>query len=327
MTSLTIGDRMGALVNKDVEEQIAAQKEAWIVAIVGAKLADEATLRDLLTLDVVAVPARKRGRPAAAGKGKGKAKVCDVADGDRCLGCKWGGGDLDKARCSAAAAGERSDQLCSGCGTNWDVVWADRKADGRVSYGTKGANPSDVAWFGFWGVDRLPIWPGETHCVMAKAGAKSNSGNGVAMAKSLDAAAGGSRKRGIWHKAREAWTATAVEAPTELQADTTIVAEASPTSDTPTTAPTSAPTSDAPTGGPRSFDGLTYITHTDAEEVTHVWPIGEWLADAGYEGKVDVTLTDVDTAVGFVDEDGDIIFTDLEIGEVHETASQPTTSD
>ena len=332
MTTLTIGDRIAALANKDVEEQIAAQKEAWIVAIVGAKLADEATLRDLLTLDVVAVPARKRGRPAAGGKGKGKGKaaVCEVADGDRCLGCKWGGGDLGKARCSTPAAGERSDQLCSGCGTSWDVVWADRKADGRVSYGTKNTNPSDVTWFGFWGVDRLPVWPGEQYCVMAKAGKTSSGSTGVSMSKSLDAAAGGKRSRGIWHKAREAWTAAAAEAPTELQADTTVVVEASPTTAAPTTAapaPTAAPTSDGPTGVPRSFDGLTYITLTDAEEVTHVWPIGEWLTDAGYEGKVAVTLTDVDTAVGHVDEDGDIIFTDYEIGDVHETAGQPTTSD
>jgi len=325
MASLSFGNAVMAGIQAAADKQMAAQQQAWIDALVGAKLADEATLRSLLSLDAAPV-ARKRGRPAAATTIK--AKVCDVADGERCLGCKWGGGDLDKARCSVAAVGERSDQLCSGCGTSWDVVWADRKADGRVSYGTKGANPSDVAWFGFWGVDRLPIWPGETHCVMAKAGAKSNSGNGVAMAKSLDSAAGGSRKRGIWHKAREAWTATAVEAPAELKADTTVVAEVSPTNNAPTTtAATTAPTSDAPTGVPRSFDGLTYITLTDTEEVTHVWPIGEWLTDAGYEGTVAVTLTDVDTAVGHVDEDGDIIFTDYEIGDVHETASQPTTSD
>jgi len=321
MTTPSLGDRMGAMVNKDVAEQIAAQKEAWIIAIVGAKLADEATLRDLLTLDVVSVPARKRGRPAAGGKGK--AKVSDVADSERCLGCKWGGGDLDKARCSVAAADGRPDQLCSGCGTSWDVVWSDRKADGRVSYGTKGANPSDVAWFGFWGEDRLPIWPGEQHCVMAKAGAKSNSGNGVAMAKSLDAAAGGNRKRGIWHKAHEAWVAVAAEAPTELVSDDTTVPEGD-------AAVTPVPVSDVRSGVERTFDGLAYTSYTDTtadEPVTHVWPIGDWLAGAGYEGEVAVTLTDLDTAVGFVDADGDICFTDYEVGEVHEATGTPSTSD
>jgi len=317
MASLSFGNAVMAGIQASADKAMAAQQQAWIDALVGAKLADEATLRSLLSLDAV-VP-RKRGRPAAGAAAK--VKVCDVASSDRCLGCKWGGGDLDKAQCSAAASGDRTDQLCSGCGTSWDVVWADRKADGRVSYGTKGANPSDVAWFGFWGVDRLPIWPGEQHCVMAKAGAKSNSGNGVAMAKSLDAAAGGSRKRGIWHQAREAWVAAAVEAPTELQADTTVVAEADATV---------VPEADARTGVERSFDGLAYTTYTDETSspvTTHVWPIGEWLASAGYESKVVVTLTDLDTAVGFVDEDGDIIFTDYEIGEVHEAASKPTSSD
>jgi len=312
MASLSFGNAVMAGIQASADKQMAAQQQAWIDALVGAKLADEATLRSLLSLDAAPV-ARKRGRPAATGTGK--AKVCDVADSDRCLGCKWAAGDLDKARCSVAAADERADQLCSGCGSSWDTVWADRKADGRVSYGKKSATQS-VTWFGFWGVDRPPIWPGEQHCVMAKAGTKG-SGNGVSLAKSLDAAAGGgvgARKRGVWHKAREAWVAAAaVEAPAELQVDATVVPEA-----------------DVRTGVERSFDGLTYTTYADTSTspaTTHVWPIGEWLASAGYEGKVAVTLTDLDTAVGHVDEDGDIIFTDYEIGEVHEAASQPTTSD
>jgi len=327
MTTLSIGERMGAMVNADVAEQLAAQKEAWIVAIVGAKLADEATLRDLLTLDVVVPPPRKRGRPAAGGKGK--AKVCDVPDAERCLGCKWGGGDLGKAHCIAAADGERSDQLCSGCGSNWDVVWADRKADGRVCYAPKADNPSGVSWFGFWGVDRLPVWPGEQHSVQTKPGAKTSSGNGVSLAKSLDAAAGGSRKHGVWHKAREAWVAPVAEAPeasTELAADETTV----PEGEAPAAAAAAAPAASERTGVERAFDGLAYTTYMDTTSeppVTHVWPIGEWLAAAGYEGEVAVTLTDLDTAVGFVDPDGDICFTDYEVGEVHESTGTPSTSD
>jgi hypothetical protein len=324
MASLSFGNAVMAGMQAAADQQMAAQQQAWIDALVGAKLADEATLRSLLSLDAVAP--RKRGRPAAGAAAKAKAKVCDVADADRCLGCKWGGGDLDKAHCSAAADGERSDQLCSACGGNWDVVWADRKADGRVTFGPKADNPSGVAWYGFWGIDRVPVWPGEANCVHTKPGAKTSSGNGVSLAKSLDAAAGGSRKHGVWHKAREAWVAAAaVEAPAELQAelqaDATVVAEADATV---------VPEADARTGVERSFDGLAYTTYKDETSspvTTHVWPIGEWLASAGYESKVAVTLTDLDTAVGFVDEDGDIIFTDYEIGEVHEAASKPTSSD
>jgi len=311
MSSQSFCADVAAMTSTMLEKRLADTKQAWIEALVEAKLADEETLRSLLSLDVAP---RKRGRPAAGGKAK--AKVSDVPDGERCLGCKWGGGDLEKARCSAASS--RDDQLCSGCGSNWDQVWADRKADGRVSYGTKSANPSDVPWFGFWGVDRLPVWPGEQHCVMAKAGTKSNSGNGVAMAKSLDAAAGGSRKHGVWHKAREAWgdavaTVTDAAAPKEEEQteDTTVLPEHQTI----------------------DHDGLAYVTAQvrDAEtgkDITWAWPTGDWLAEAGYGGKVVMDFTDPDTACAQVAVDSDsgqsdLMFTDVEIGNLHDVASDP----
>ena len=306
-------------IAQSADKALAAQQQVWIDALVGAKLADEATLRSLLSLDAAVVP-RKRGRPAA-GKGAAKAKVCDVADADRCLGCKWGGGDLDKAHCTAAADGEREDQLCSACGGNWDVVWADRKADGRVTFGPKADNPSGVPWYGFWGIDRVPVWPGEANCVHTKPGAKTSSGNGVSLAKSLDAAAGGSRKHGVWHMAREAWVTAAVDeaapaAPAaELQADDTEVVEQA--------APAAAPAAEDPCV-PRVFDGLAYTTFQDADGTTHVWPQGTWLAEAGYEGSVVVDVHDLSSAVGVVDVDGDIAHTDYEVGGHHEDCGAPS---
>jgi len=296
MASLSFGDAVMAGMQAAADKQMAAQQQAWIDALVEAKLGDEATLRSILSLEAVAP--RKRGRPAAGGKGKGKAKACDVPDAERCLGCSWQHGNLDKARC--ASASERDDQLCSGCGADWDVVWADRKADGRVSYGTKSVNPSDVAWFGFWGVDRLPIWPGELHCVMAGPDAKSNSGNGVAMAKSLDAAAGGAagarKKQHIWHQARQAWGAPAeAEAEPEQTEDTTVVAEQET----------------------RDFDGLPYVV-SSVDGQMWAWPAGDWApaAEADYD--------DADTAVAQVDEtDGTLSFTDMDIAAVHEEKCTP----
>jgi len=308
---------------------------------VEAKLADEATLRSLLSLDAVVAP-RKRGRPAAGGKAK--AKACDVADADRCLGCKWGGGDLEKAHCTAAADSERADQLCSGCGGNWDVVWADRKADGRVTFGPKADNPSGVAWFGFWGIDRVPVWPGEANCVHTKPGAKTSSGNGVSLAKSLDAAAGGSRKHGVWHKAREAWVAAgkdeaadagkdAGKDEAELEADATVVAEQQT----------------------RDFDGLPYVV-ASVDDQLWAWPAGDWVAapqkaavkeaqvalaasDASPDkaaalAKAEAELAemlaavpdygDADSAVAQVDEtDGSLSFTDMDVHAVHDEQCTP----
>ena len=306
MSTQSFNNTVLSATNALLELQMAAQQQSWIEALVGAKLADEATLRELLSLDAVAP--RKRGRPAGGGKGKAKAKACSVPDDERCLGCKWGGGDLTKARCSGA--GVRDDQLCTSCGTNWDVIWADRKADGRVSYGSKSAT-QPVAWFGFWGVDRLPVWPGELHCVMAKPGAKSNSGNGVHLGDSQDAAAGGSRKRGVWHKAREAWCDTEVPA-------------AAPKEEEQTEDPTVLPEHQTV-----DRDGLAYVTakvwDADTEkDITWAWPAGDWLKEAGYCGTVVVDLADPDTACAQVNEDGgDLMFTDAVISNLHDIASDP----
>ena len=72
------------------------------------------------------------------------------------------------------------------------------------------------------------------------------------------------------------------------------------------------------------FDGLAYIT-AEVKGITWAWP-GDWLAAAGYDGAVVLDFTDSGTACAQVDDDGDLVFTDVAIGELHECTADPDAS-